>query len=42
MNTLGAVFLILRSGRKWWQDAVTSQVYVCCFANANGDRQYDV
>ena len=31
-----------RSSRPWWRDAVTYQIYIRSFADANGDGRGDV
>lgn len=37
MQTQSAMTLLPRSERKWWRDAVTYQIYIRSFADANGD-----
>lgn len=42
MQTQSAMTLLPRSERKWWRDAVTYQIYIRSFADANGDGKGDV
>ena len=42
MQTQSAMTLLPRGERKWWRDAVTYQVYIRSFADANGDGKGDV
>jgi len=42
MQAQSAMTLLPRGERKWWRDAVTYQVYIRSFADANGDGKGDV
>ena len=42
MQSQTTMTLLPRSERKWWRDAVTYQVYIRSFADANGDGKGDV